>query len=82
MTLATELNGLPLPTRLSPEAWFVGRDYVARELARSVGRLRKVLGIAEQGGGCLAFTSRQVDAGFAAIRHNGRSIPVERRGVR
>ena len=73
---ATTLNRLPGVSRHNPDAWFMAREEVARGIARSVGRIRKELGVAEPP---RVFSSRQVDAGHTAIRHNGRSIPVERR---
>lgn len=79
--LATALNRLPGVSRTNPESWHIARDHIARNIARGVGRIRKELGIAEERP-ATSFCVRQVDTGYAAIRHNGRAIPIERRTAR
>jgi hypothetical protein len=80
LDLATALNRLPWVDRRDPEeAWHVARDHVARGIARSVGRIRKELGITEEKP--TSFCSKQIDAGDAHVRAGGRVIPVERRSA-
>jgi hypothetical protein len=78
--LATRINLLPGPNSHAPGNWYEERDEIARALARSVGRLRKELGI--RGGYDLAFAAPLSDSGIAVTRQarvGGRAIPVERR---
>jgi hypothetical protein len=76
--LATTLNRLPPPSRRDPEAWHIGRDLVARSIARSVGRLRRELGIRvappER-----APEHQTLRRGVSGIVAGGRKIPVVQR---
>ena len=74
--LATALSRLPPPSRRNPEAWHIGRDAIAREIARSVGRLRQELGIRADDGP--ALRAEQRDCGATHVTAGGRAIPVER----
>jgi len=73
--LGSKIGRLPPPNRRDPEAWHVGRDEVSREIARSVGRLRKELGIyvveVDR-----APEHRTLRHAVSAIAAGGRKIPV------
>lgn len=80
--LATRINLLPGPNRHVPGNWYEERDDIARAMARSVGRLRKELGIAAP---VRAFTAPITDSGVRTVRQarvGRRDIPVERRPAR
>jgi hypothetical protein len=78
--LATRINRLPGPNSHTPGNWYHERDEIARALARSVGRLRKELGMRD---GVTSFCAEQVDTRITFTRQarvgSGRQIPVERR---
>lgn len=78
MAIATKLNYTPGPhRRITAETWLAERGDMAREIARTVGRLRKELGIAAP----TSFAALQADTGLSHVRQRGRAIPVERRSI-
>ncbi len=77
MELATTLNRVRGPDhRVTTDNWLSAREEIARGIARCVGRLRKELGIRDTP---YAFCAEHRDHGTAAVRLNGRVIPIERR---
>jgi len=74
--LGSQIGRLPPPNRRDPEAWHVGRDFVSREIARSIGRLRQELGIH------VPLPNRAPEhqllraRGTSAVAAGGRQIPV------
>lgn len=78
LELATALNNTPgVDRRGGHGAWYEARDHIARSLARSVGTIRKSLGITAEPQ--RSFCSRHVDLGLDAVRQGGRIVPIERR---
>ena len=79
--LATRVNRLPGPSSHAPGNWYHERDEIGRAMARSVGRLRRALGISAPV--VTSFAARLSDSGVTSVRQarvgSGRAIPVERR---
>lgn len=83
--LEAELNAIAgqvdrlAPTHASdPERWHNQKS----ELRAKVRKLIEACGFRVQPSSPRAFTSPAADSGIAAIRHNGRTIPIERRSGR
>ncbi len=80
--LATRVNRLPGPNSHTPGNWYHERDEIARAMARSVGRLRKELGI--RGPAVTSFSPPppRLESQPGFIRdEKGRRVPVVMRSA-